>query len=274
MSRSKRSIGFLAICFLMAIISALAAYADVIFEPFNNFFENHRGECEYINRQYYANGTNGSISLKIAPDSNEEVFEIENNEIITVSHTYNSSGKVWGVASILTPGVGYESGWVPMEQLLLVYDYISFAEEHQGEFYPYTGDYTELKKAEKIFFWTYPYSGVSDELSDIDMERFDENFAIDHVYKDEQGKEWGFVSWYYYIRQMWVCLSDPSNPDIPAKTTSPPTSDSQHDGETISPETVVPTFLVVTVIMVAVLVAGTAILIRIFWKPKNSPGSI
>ena len=111
-----------------------------------------------------------------------------------------------------------------MTELLLVYDYISFDEEHQREYYPYTGDYAELYAVGDIVFWKWPGSGVTDWTLQAQYrnEETDRNFLMaSHAYKDSEGREWGFFQYVYGMRNMWVCLSDPSDGDIPAFNPAP-----------------------------------------------------
>ena len=52
-------------CWALALLLALyaPARADVLWEPNNSFYERHRDQCEYIGRQFYANGDQGFITL-------------------------------------------------------------------------------------------------------------------------------------------------------------------------------------------------------------------
>jgi hypothetical protein len=260
----KRFMAFLAVCIMLIPVSTV--YADVIAEPNNDFYRRNYENCVHLGRSFYANSPDGYISIKKEPGSKSEVKRIENNEIIYIMFTYNHNGEIWGVTEIWTERI---NGWIPMEQLLLVYDYISFAEDYQDEFYNYTGDYSELKEHEQIIFWTYPGSGRNDSinLKDFGM-NIDENFRISSVYKDEQGREWGFIAYWYARRNFWVCLSEPANADIPANTTNPPTSVWLPDESAYNPDTGVSP-VIIAVILVAILVAGTSVLIRVFWKPDK-----
>lgn len=261
-------------CFAFLLLSAfilmvpLAAYADVLVEPNNDFYSRHRDECTPLNRSFYANGEGGSVSLKKQPGSKAEVAAVENGEVLYIMFMYNHKGELWGVAELYAqdkPTNPWHAGWIPMNQLLLVYDYISFAEEHQADFYPYTGSYDALKTAKKIVLWPWPGSGKTQgSLEAIE----DENFQVSHAYTDEQGREWGFVGYWYGRRNAWVCLNDPANSDIPAFNPAPQ-PDIWQPGAADAPKggLSVPIFIV---ILVAALVVGTAVLIRVLWKPKGN----
>jgi hypothetical protein len=260
----------LAICFFLML--PLAARADVLFEPNNDFYTRHRNECVVLGRQFYANGEIGYVSLSAEPGSKDEGDIIENGEILDIMFTYNHNGETWGVTEIYSPDKSYDewsNGWIPMDQLLLVYDFISFDEEHQNEYYHYDGTFKETDEATEIVFWTWPGSGVERSAYMDEAWIADISGAIDRykIYKDEEGREWGFISYLYAIRNVWVCISDPSNHDIPAFNQEPP-PELWKPGEMETSKGV--PMPVILIILVTVLVVGTAILIKIFWKPNRN----
>lgn len=264
----KRCFTFLLLSVSFLLMISLVAYADVLIEPNNDFYTRHRNECVYLSRSFYANGESGFVSLKKEPGSKAEISVIENGEVLNIMFTYNYKGESWGVTEIYTPDKPYDkwpTGWIPMNQLLLVYDFISFAEEHQDEFYSYTGSYDELKTAEKIILWSWPGSGIKQET--LEVSSMDENFSVSHAYKDEQGREWGFIGYWYGRRNMWVCVSDPANSEIPTFNPAPQ-PELWQPGDTNIPQGGLSTPLLI-IILVAVLVVGTVILIRVFWKPNR-----
>ena len=203
------------------IIAQNIAYADVIWAPEDNdFFDRHQKECEYVGRSYYVNGVNGFLSVKTAPNSNTEVKKMANGNIILIQFTCDYKGEKWGV----TGSWENPSGWVPMSQLVLVYDYIAFSEEHENEFYNYEGDFNSLKNVKgEIILWTWPGSGeiksimdknTADSYVEYIINRTD--YEISQAYKDKQGREWLYISYWRGNRNLWICLSDPVNKDIPA----------------------------------------------------------
>ena len=285
----KRCFAFLLATVLLSL--PLAAWADVLIEPNSDFYTRHRDECAYMNRDFYANGQDGFVSVKKEPGSQDEVTTVVNGETLFIMFTYNLGGEVWGVADFNAPAVSYNqrlSGWVPMDQLVLVYDYLSFDEEHQAEFYPYTGGYEALYEGGEIVFWTWPGSGEAAWTFKPDNIENNQNFlTADHAYKDSDGREWGFFPYVYGHRNSWVCLSDPFNSSLPASDPAPrpelrPPKEPDAvntstdapvtrpaDGE--NPETSdaggPPTLLIV--ILVSALVVGTALLILALWNPKK-----
>ena len=99
-----------------------------------------------------------------------------------------------------------------MSDMKIVYDSISFEEDHKSEFKPYTGSYDALRSAAKIVFWTYPGSGVIART--VESKDLDKNFAINNAYTDKDGRVWGGISYYRGIRNAWICMSDPSGTNI------------------------------------------------------------
>ena len=258
----KRFVAILVVGFLL--IPALAAYADAIAVPENNFFNQHRNDCVYLGRSFYVSAAaTGFVQIKNKPGSSRTESEIENGEVIYIDYSCLYKGEFWGFT-------GQHLGWVKIDDLLLVlYDYVAFDEDHVKDFYIYKGDYAALKKTKSAIAWPWPGADSSLwTIEDIDTA----NFWVLHAYKDEQGREWGFVTYLYGSANIWFCLSDPLNKDIPAFNPAPkPTkweSDTKHNdiGKTENPT------LVLIIILVAALVIGTIILIKVFWKPNKTGG--
>lgn len=266
----KRCVTILLLLLTLTAAFPLIARADVISEPDNTFFRRNRNRCTPLERSFCANGKNGSVSLKEAPGSKKETGVVANGESIYILTTYNDKGKVWGFSEYP------QDGWVPMDELLLIYDYISFAEEHGNEFYTYTGNLDALpEEPSDIVLWKWPGSGKNtriDEPTDVPA-----SLVKSNTYKDEQGREWIFMSSYYY--EGWICISDPTNTNIPAFNPAPepmkwgPEGTQQTaagwESHDIQPAPAKFSLPVSVIIITAVLVICTAILIGIFWK-KNT----
>ncbi|MDR1131112.1 MAG: hypothetical protein LBL15_01690 [Oscillospiraceae bacterium] len=262
----KRCFTILLLAVWFLLLFPLAAYADVLIEPDNDFYTRHRDACTALRRSFYANGESGAVSVKKEPGSKTETAVIENGEVINIMFTYNHKGEIWGVTEIYTEGKR-PNGWIPMDQLLLVYDYISFSEEHQDDFYAYTGSYEALKTAEEIVLWSWPGSGDTQGNFETLSDENSENFSLSPAYRDGQGREWGFIAYWHQYRNVWVCISDPTNSDIPAFN-PPPQPELWQPDDTNAPKSGRSTPLLI-IILVTLLVASTAILIRVFWKPNQ-----
>ena len=127
------------------------AFADAIFEKASNdFFNNHENECVYLGRSFQVNGADGFVQIKKEPGSNRGGPEIENGEIVYIDYSCLYKGEYWGLAR-------NENGWIKIDgQLLVLYDYVAFEEEHLDDFYTYKGDYAEIKKAKAAVAWPWP----------------------------------------------------------------------------------------------------------------------
>jgi hypothetical protein len=265
---------------LISVTACITASADVIWEPGDAFYRNHFNQCDSLGRSYTANGSDGSITVWKEPGSREKVTSVENGSTFYVSFVYtDKEGKKWGVVQFGYDEAGKvkavytndaaHTGWIPMTDLTVVYDYISFNEDHKNEFQTYKGDYKTFTNGDKIVFWSYPCSGVINwTTSDIK-----EDFRMSNAYTDTEGRQWGFVERYFGARNSWVCISDPTNEKIPAvnTNTAPSVIPSPESAIPSSNETQMKGGLpaaVLLVILVGALVVVTAILVRLFWK-KN-----
>ncbi len=206
---------------LLAVITLLsltpAAYADVVWEPQNKFYENHANECAYIGRSYYANGPEGFVTLWAAPGGSMVAAQYENGFTLPVYWQYQDWGcvTVWG-------DEGNVSGWVPLSELYPVYDYISFEEEYGSQFKDYKGEFADFSgDAGEICCWAYPnapeYSFTLDSGADI-VERLtgagEEQSYISHVYTDDNGVSWGVVGYLFGFRNFWINLDNPSDKNV------------------------------------------------------------
>lgn len=155
---------------LLILITLLAlsapAYADIMWEPRSDrFYENHREKCEYNARSYYANGTEGFITLWDAPNGSMVKAQYENGEILWVGYTYQ--GK-WALASRWEDGREI-TGWTPMADLYLVYDHISFEEEHGGQLRDYHGEFANFSMEPGSYIQLWEYPGAWDEKETLEL---------------------------------------------------------------------------------------------------------
>jgi hypothetical protein len=249
----KRVIVLAAVCLLLIP----SVYADVIVEPDNNFYNRHRSSIIYLGRSFAANGADGFAAVKSEPGAGREIAKLQNGETTYLQYSCLYDGSYWGFTL-------HHSGWVNIDEMLVLYDYVAFEEEHLHEFYLYDGDYAEIRATRSAAAWPWP--GADAPLwtfEDLDTD----NFRVSNAYKDSDGREWGFVTYLYGSRNVWFCLSDPLNRGIPAFNPAPPPMPWDSDTEHTDIEKNNNSMLVVIVVLVAALVIGTAVLIRVFWKP-------
>ena len=195
----KKVIG-LCMVLVSLVLCSQTVRADVIWEPQNLFYEKHSNKCEYVDREFMANGPNGEVIVYKSPEDETKVATMKNGETTWVTWTYtDSDGIVWGYPN------RFSDGWVPMDYLQVVYDYISFEEEHGSEFVEESGFVDEFYMKRSIYLWNYPGSTV---FSEIDMTGDWADWLPEYntTYVDEAGRKWGFCGYYYGSRNFWVCL--------------------------------------------------------------------
>jgi hypothetical protein len=262
----------------LLLFPAAAARADVIWEPDDDFYETHYRECVSVNRQFLANSPSGYVTAMREPGSSETVAAIPNGTPLTVSHTYALGREIWGVVTLYVKGDGLVdlfsaqseadwqntvSGWIEMSGMTVVYDFLSFTGEHGLEFYDYTGSYDMIFSGETIVFWTYPGSGaVAGE-----MEEIPEGFAFTACYRDAAGREWGLVPYLMWIRNAWVCISDPTSTTLPPDNTPPPAE--LYPAREPSARTGPNMPLIFATLLVLAVVAATGGVIGFFWRKKK-----
>ena len=192
---------------LLLLVPALT-YADVILEPDNGFFRAHESECRALEgRTYIADGPEGTLPLYSAPGGTLRK-SIPNGEAFFCRWAYwDKKGDVWGYSE------SHEL-WAPLGYTLVQYDHIAFEADHGDDFLP--GDGRALDE-ELTAFVFYAYPGSPDHYP---MDQIGP-LTADELYVDEAGRTWGFVSYYYGWRNMWVCLDDPENEDLTGEAKAP-----------------------------------------------------
>jgi len=266
----KRIVYLVFVCTMLVSLLSGIALADVIFEPEDDFYKSHSNECQNVNRDYYANDESGYLEIFSKPDGTSLGFA-DNGNVFHVQFTYMKTNEVWGlleyseIGDKLVPRVegDYKSGWIKMSSTVTKYDYISFEEDHKQDYKAYEGDYLELSGVKNIVIWTFPHSGESSGT----LEEIDSNFAVESVYIDSEGLEWGYVGYYYAIKNFWICLSDPTNTNIPASKIETPVIITPEPGAV--PKSSTEDMTTVIIISVAAVVLVTAVLIALLGKHKT-----
>lgn len=217
---------------LLAVFACLAvpAWADEIWIPDDYFYMHHYGRTAYIDRMYYTNGDEGCVVAYTEPAGGEAVAVLPNGCEMYVSVAYKGKdGRTWVVIQfeydedgMPIPNYGpptnaeYFTGWVPLESMLLIYDYKSFEKEFGDEFERFTGDAAEYIDIDKtIYCWSYPGAEKPyDPLKPSEFKGTQEPISR-YTWRDEEGRLWGYMDFFYGYRNCWVCLSDPENDSLP-----------------------------------------------------------
>ncbi|HOP11473.1 MAG TPA: hypothetical protein PK629_08275 [Oscillospiraceae bacterium] len=206
MMKTVRIFVIILICLLL--LPSVVMSADSILQPENDFYEQYRNQMVELRRDFIANGEDGFAALREAPGAKDETGRLQNGEKIYILYVCLYDGEYWGVS---------DEDWIRMDQLLVLYDYVSFEKDHFDELYLYQGDYEKLKETLSAIAWPWP--GADAPLwttEDIEMEYF----SITYAYLDSQGREWVFVD-SRYDGYIWICMSDLMNSDIPAFNPAP-----------------------------------------------------
>ncbi len=198
----RKMVKLLSFAFAMFLCTQ-TVHADVIWEPQNSFYEKHREECEIVGREYVANGPDGKVIVYKSPENALEVGTFENGESTWITWIYkDSDGILWGCPNKM------ENGWLPMDYMQVVYDYISFEEEYGSQFMEESGSVDEFYIDKSVYFWKYPGSENYEKM-DLDPEWTTWMPEYHKTYVDEAGRKWGFCGYYYGTRNFWVCLDEP-----------------------------------------------------------------
>lgn len=258
---------------VMLLALAAPASADVLWTPINDsFFEKHYAECTFVGRSYYANGAEGFVTMWNAPGSTAVIHQFENGEKLSVAWIYED----WGCVNARVDGEWID-GWIPMEELVLIYDHISFAEEYADQIQPYGGEFADYEGSLAVInFYEYPgapevkieYSYNEREVRKVLTGSGDAPSYIQSVYVDEQGLTWGFVGYMYGHMDAWFCLDDPDGVNDPESVDFPVR---QVEATELIPAQIpsMPAQGYIPYILVGAVVVVTAGLLAVFFRRKK-----
>ena len=239
------------------------SYADIIWEPENSFYQNHRGECREEDRTFQANSIDeDGLKVYESPESTKVIEVIPNGQYVWICSIYtDKAGNDWGC-------VGSSEGWAPMDYLVNVYDETAFRQDHYEEITEESGslDISGYTEDDRLFI--YPYPGSEDNY---DLTLYEEGPGYYGTYTDPAGHKWGYVS-YYYIQEGWICLDDPT-----AAYADLYPNGQEFSGQTVEPE--LPNIIVEPIkkvniplivgICVGVIVIVTAVILIFIFSRKN-----
>ena len=188
----------LVLLFSLLLVPSLV-FADVIVEPENGFYRSHQKDCQHREgRTYLADGPDGILNLYTAPNGTVSKT-LENGDAFFCQWTYtDKEGVVWGFSE-------KHEAWAPLGYTQVRYDHISFREEHGAEI-------TEAAartgmEYETVYLYEYPVAPDPIRLDQVEL-------TAEQSYIDDQGRQWGYVSYIYGIRNKWFCLDDPASEQL------------------------------------------------------------
>lgn len=200
----------LAIILLFALCLGTCTYADIAYLPLDNFIEEHLDECQYENRYYFANSTEGCVTAYSTPTGSAKDV-IPNGLEFYVSYTWADGEKNWGCieyepGSFEDRGLNCESGWVDMSSMTPRYDSEAFMEDHSSEI---RDENIELSIEPQRSFYGYRYPGSGIVEFEFDNSGDTMLISISKSYTDAEGRNWGYIGYHHGIRNIWVCIDDP-----------------------------------------------------------------
>lgn len=116
-------------CVMLVSLFCGYALADAIYVPDDDFYQANYEKCEYLKRDYYANGESGYMELFTKPDGSSLGFA-DNGGVFQVQFTYKSGEETWGVVEYSTNGdkltpkneSDYKTAWIKLSDAVLKYD--------------------------------------------------------------------------------------------------------------------------------------------------------
>ena len=202
----------------LLLLCALAApaLADIAYEPDDRFYKHHAGDCKYENRSWFTNGADGYVLVYGSPTGDAEAA-LPNGVLYHVYYTYQDE---WGYVEYDPDDPAnrenwknYVPGWVKLADMTADYDYRAFAAEHKDE-YAETDVQLEVSKGSTVFCYKYPGSGIVTDKIKADWAP-SEAPIFSSIFTDPAGRDWGFLGYYCGYRNIWVCIDDPGNPELP-----------------------------------------------------------
>ena len=207
---AKKRLAALPLTALLSLSLTIPASADAIWEPENAYYEFHQWWCERSQRTYLANSPAGFVNIRTSPHG-RVVHQVENGVSLTSMYLYKND------IYITAWGVGAE-GWVSLDDMSLIYDYIFFEEEFADQLSPGTPEaaaiFLSSREGDNLVAWPSPNAKnalwawsnggwVYDAVS---------TGGFEYTYTDPEGHLWGAC----YLREIgdvWLCLDAPDAGD-------------------------------------------------------------
>ena len=202
MSKTARILTVL-LASVMLFALALPAFADVILEPHNSFYDEHADECTAGEQRMYV-AKEGGLVVAVDPESDMGTL-FPSGSYFWSCWQYNDGRTVWGyIENYEDPG---KAGWFKLGDVYRVYDHIDFEKEHGSEFYE---DKTEHTFTSAVAY-DYPNGPVDHVIDGEDATYLLDDLVFNSLYRDENGREWGFIGYRFGRWNVWICLDEPDN---------------------------------------------------------------
>jgi|GEM_PF-2714802 len=205
---------FFALMLAALVLTALAlpAFADVIIEPRSSFYDKHSNECRHTERRKY---TPKDGSVEIFEEPGGKVKYTLGSELFGSQWQYtDGKGNVWCYLEDYSEES--RDGWFKMADVDRLYDHIDFAEEHSKEFYEDSSEYDLTNAA----LYEYPNGYIKyKDWGSYYTQNFEEGgVPYTSCWRDENGRAWGAVGYYFGHWDGWICLDEPTNTSLAAES--------------------------------------------------------
>lgn len=203
---------------LLSLCMHLPVMADVIFEPFDDFFEAHRDECEStLTGRRYTPAEEKGAEVFLSPESDNVVETLPFDTIFWSNTTYTNSAGSWyyfqGRAIDQTGKVIMEDapdGWVKASEVSRLYDSEQFSEDYKDQIIGHSKDECVLNitDLDYVYIYDYPFAPLPTRF---DLSSFgDSEIPFSASYVDPEGNSWGFINYWYGMRNAWICQNYPT----------------------------------------------------------------
>lgn len=196
------------LCALSLALPLTTAFADLIYEPEDDFYNRHRDECTYEGRTYEILAPDGKAKLYQSPASKDVLAVAENGGQVFVNYVYTpEKGARWGTVIVKNENGYWVDAWIPMDYLWLTYDSQAFFADYSAEIYEEEAFLDIASIDASVVFYSFPGSTVI--AREIEKEWLPESFSLTQLFRDDAGT-WGYLPYLYGKVDGWVCLNNPS----------------------------------------------------------------
>lgn len=194
----------------MLLASSVPASADVIYEPEDTFYEEHRDECQlnYLSYGYEISCKDEKLKLFKSP-VNAEVVDTMNKGDSCWSNTFytDENGVTWAYIEKRS-GATWIGGWVDTGCLFRRYDSELFVNDHINEVKGIDGTWSDPDYS--AFGPLIPYDYPNAPTCRLETGTVIQgDFNAQKFYTDELGRNWGYCSYYIGIRDFWFSMDKP-----------------------------------------------------------------
>lgn len=189
---------FLILCLLLPLS---VAAADLVWEPNDDFYDQHRDACEPV---YETQRAAQEIAVWQDPETDTVLWTLDEGDEVYVYQSYKDSRRiVWGLIEKEEYG---RTGWIPLGLTIVPYSQRQFMEDNRTRVKTY-GDTPPA--CENACFYTYPNSG------EYVIRSVGSSTSYDFYYVDKDGRAWARYDPPSYDSYTWVCADDPANTELP-----------------------------------------------------------